>query len=71
MHPSKILDFLVNVIKTIIGVWTILRVFIIMALVAYTLLSNIHISLDAHCGETKNETDIIIDNVVCRYCNSR
>lgn len=48
-NPNRILDYLVEVFQSIVEIWAILRVVIILALVLYTIVTNLHANFDERC----------------------
>ena len=67
-HPNNIIDCIVDTFKDVVELWAILRVTIILALVLYTIVINIHANFDKRCN---NEILDTVDRVLCQHINCR
>lgn len=67
-HPSNIIDCLVDLFKDVVELWAVIRVTIIIALVLYTIVINLHAKIDIRCD---NEKMVTIDRLICEYINRR
>lgn len=62
-----ILNYSLKIVQSIIEVWAIFRITIILLLVLYTIVINVHTSFDERC---EDETLDAINNTLCGYHDS-
>lgn len=67
INPTNIIDCLADWFESIVEIWAILRVTIILALVLYTIVINLHTNFDERCD---NEILDTVDSTLCRHHDS-
>lgn len=68
-QTQKALDYLSSVIEGLAKIWAIIRVVIILGLVLFTIVTNLHAKIDKKCEDMAYEEFTTIDFVVCYHIN--
>lgn len=63
-NPDSLIDSLTEVFQSIVEIWAVLRVTIILALVLYTIVINLHANFDERCDDENLDT---INSTICGY----